>query len=100
MAENPPPTTGEQQPPRQPYGPGVLMMFGLACLGVAVWCGMDFFYPKEDWVKGGQTGTIWMNGIGMTLFAVVAIYCFVLAAIRARSASPDASRAPPSPPQT
>jgi hypothetical protein len=90
MAENEPKMppaetgTGKTQPAKPMYGPGVLMVIGLGLLVIAAWCGHDYFNPKEEWVKGGHTGTIYMQFAGMVAFGAAAIYSFVLAAVRSK----------------
>jgi len=87
------PTAGnESAPPTPPrYGPGLLMIFGLALVAVAAWCAWDLS-AKEDWVKEGRTGTIMFNWAAMVAGVVGAIYCFILAAIRAARKSSAAAQ--------
>ena len=79
------PTTSQKASPtkKAPYGPGVLMVFGLALVAVAVWCGYDL-HAKEEWVKEGRTGTILFNWAGLIIAAIAAVYTFILAAVRAK----------------
>jgi hypothetical protein len=75
--ESPKPAAPEKP---QPNGPGLMLVFGLIALLVAVWCGKDFFFPPEKM----SSGTVWFNGIGMALGVGVGIYCFVMAGVRSR----------------
>ena len=80
MAKNPP-------APKQPYGPGLLMIFGLALLALAGWCARDFLgisdRSREAWQTGEWTYLLF-NGAGFVGGIGLAIYAWVLAAIRAK----------------
>ena len=91
MAETESPPPNAPQPAGQPLGPGVLMVFGLICLGVAAWCGWDAAHPKADW--GEHSIAIWMNWGGAALFGLGAVYCFVLAAKRSKQGQAGAAGA-------
>ena len=93
MAENEPKKVPAGPPPRKPYGPGVLMIFGLALLAIAAWCAKDSFWPPESWIKEQRTGTIWFNKIALIPSLLGAIYAFVLAAIRSRKGAGGAGEA-------
>jgi hypothetical protein len=97
MADTQP--AGQESAPPKPYayGPGLLMIFGLALVVIAGWCGRDFFFPPDDWVKEGRSGAVWMNGIGMVAGVIGAAYCFVLAVIRSKKAKGDGAGAGPPP---
>jgi hypothetical protein len=87
------------RPPRQPHGPGVLIVFGLALTAVAIWCGIDAFGAKGDeWRETGETTTLMLNYAGAVIGGVGALYCFVMAAVRARKGAGEAE-APFGPPQ-
>jgi hypothetical protein len=84
-------TTPEQAAPateerRQRHGPGPLMIYGLACLAVAVWCAYDLFLGSagSSWEASGSMKTIWFNRMALALSGVGAVYFFVLAAKRSR----------------
>ena len=79
------PMTGKEAVPTKKtrYGPGLLMVFGLALLVVAAWCGYDLS-TREEWVKEGRTGAILFNWGGMIVAAAAAVYAFILAAVRAK----------------
>ena len=93
--ESPPPDASQSA--GRPLGPGVLMVFGLACLAVAAYCGWDATHPKADWGEG----TIGMNWAGAALFGIGAVYSFVLAAKRSKQGQAGAAGAdsdkPPQP---
>jgi hypothetical protein len=79
--------------PREPAGPGLMIVAGLALLIVAIWCGKDFFFPAEDWIKEGKTFNIWFNGGGMTFSVLLSAYCFFQAIMRnRRAAKPNAQK--------
>ena len=93
MAENsagnppPPPSASPEQPAKpQPYGPGLLMAFGLGLLAFAAWCFYDLYLggAGEKWQTEGSVSTLWFNRIGMAVGVVGAAYAFILAAMRSR----------------
>ena len=71
---------------RQRQGPGPLMIYGLACLAVAIWCLYDLKIgsARAEWEKNASTVTIWINWVMLALGGVGAVYFFVLAAKRSR----------------
>jgi hypothetical protein len=75
----------------QPYGPGLMLIFGVGLLALAYWFGRDFFDPPEAWVKEGRNVTIWINGGVMVAGVGGAIYCFIMAARRSKKAAEGAS---------
>lgn len=82
MAENKP-----QEPPtpakaKEPYGPGMMAVFGLVLLVVAAFCGMDYFSPGKELAEAPWK--VWFNGCAMVASACGAVYCFVAAAIRSK----------------
>jgi hypothetical protein len=83
-------TTPEQAAPepegrRQPYGPGLLLFFGLVCLALGAYCLYDLFGSKgTDWEAKGDLFSIWSNRAALVLGAAGAIYLFVLAAVRSK----------------
>ena len=87
MAETDSKTPDTPPPAAKPYGPGPLMVFGLACAAVAVYCGWDASHPKADWGEG----TIWMNWAGAVFFGIGAVYCFVLATKRSKQPKADSA---------
>jgi hypothetical protein len=96
MADNPETPKPAARPAVQPYGPGLMIIFGLGSLALAYWFGRDFFFPPEMWVKEGRTVTIWINGAVMVGGVIGAIYCFIVAAVRSRKpAAPADSGKPP-----
>lgn len=78
MAENQPAT-------KQPYGPGMLMIFGLFLLALAGWCASDFLgfseRGQEAW-KNSEWAFLLFNGSGFVGGIGLAIYAWILAAIR------------------
>jgi len=95
MAEN------EPAPKREPYGPGLLMIFGLFLLAIAGWCARDFLglsdrsreaWDHHEWFYLLFNGTGFIGGIGS------ALYAFILAAIRSkRGIGVPPAEPPPSP---
>ena len=65
------------------YGPGPLMVFGLALLVVAAWCGYDL-WSQEEWYKKDELSKILFNWGGMIVAAAAAVYAFILAAVRSK----------------
>ena len=80
-------TTPEQAAPateerRQRHGPGPLLVYGLVCLVIAVWCAYDLLGSTgSSWEASGSMGTIWFNRLALALSSVGAVYFFVLAAV-------------------
>jgi hypothetical protein len=75
------------------YGPGVLMVFGLACLVVAAWCGSDlyraYFQEASEQAKTWGTTTLLFNWGGVVAFVLGAVYAFVLAGKRWKKAAAE-----------
>ena len=85
----PPSPPSQQEPPKpQPYGPGLLMIFGLALTVLAAYCFLDLFVRgmPEEWRKAGNDWYIPMNWAVMIASAAGAAYAFVVAAVRSRKA--------------
>ena len=83
------PKQAEAEKP-QPNGPGLMLLFGLIAVGVAIWCGNDYFFNEKM-----SSGTIWFNGVGMAVSIVLAIYCFVMAYVRSRKSAAAANAQKP-----
>jgi len=94
MAEGDTNTGGEGRPPKQPYGPGLLMIFGLALVGLALWCSYDLFIAQKG--EGDATYKLFNYG-GLIGGTVAGVYCFILAAIRSKKGMPEPT-APAEPP--
>ena len=78
MAKNQPAT-------KQPYGPGLLMIFGLFLLAMAAYCAYDLFGGTADeWRAEGKEWYVTLNWVIMIAAILAAIYAWVLAAIRAK----------------
>jgi len=78
MAANQPAT-------KQPYGPGMLMIYGLALLALAAYCAYDLFGgTAEEWRAQGKEWYVTMNWVVMIAAILAAVYAWVLAAIRAK----------------
>jgi len=92
MAANQPAT-------KQSYGPGMLLLFGLILVGITAWCGRDFLRFSEQgqtaWKERDLTYLIF-NGVGLFMGGILAVVCFVLAAIRSKKGigSPTDDRGP------
>jgi hypothetical protein len=76
-----------EEPKSAPWGPGPLMFFGLAFLGLAVYCFYDLFIGEagEKWAKEGAQYTILFNWAGMLVGIGGAGYSFVMALVRSRT---------------
>ncbi|MBM4016738.1 MAG: hypothetical protein FJ288_00170 [Planctomycetes bacterium] len=88
-AEQPPAPPAQEPPPApRPYGPGVLMFFGLALLAFSGYCFYDLYLGEKgrEWEAGGETFTIWLNRVAMVGALIAAIYALVLAYLRWRKA--------------
>lgn len=87
MADTDPKAPEAPQTVARPYGPGVLMVFGLVCLVVAAWCGWEIYTNvyRQDLAKDA----LWLvsNWGGAIGFAIGAIYAFVLAGRRSKQAA-------------
>jgi len=87
MAANQPAT-------KQPYGPGMLMIFGLALLALALWCAYDLLVRQDT----AEKSTTWytFNYSGLVLGGLGAVYAWILAAIRAKKGigTPGDNRGP------
>ena len=98
MAQNPngntqpPSPPSQQEPPKpQPYGPGLLMVFGFALLVLAAWAARDLYFKAytaaaEDKpaVWADQPITIALNWALLVVAIGGAIYSFILAVRRSR----------------
>jgi hypothetical protein len=82
----------------------MLMLFGLLLLAVAGWCARDFLglsdRSEEAW-KNGDWGYLLFNGAGFVGGIGLAVYTFILAAVRSRKGigTPPAEP-PPGPDQS
>jgi len=76
--------TGKEAIPtkKMRYGPGPLMVFGLALLAVAAWCGYDLW--SQEWYTKNELSKIIFNWGGMIVAAAAAVYAFILAAVRSQ----------------
>jgi len=85
MAGEPESRSGAQRPGKEPHGPGMLMIFAIVLVAVAIWCGYDLFLSGE--ASGEKADDItWFifNYAGMIGGGLLAIYCLILAAVRAK----------------
>lgn len=99
MAEGDTNTGGEGRPPKQPYGPGLLMIFGLVLVGLAVWCAYDLFIAQKG--EGDVTYKLFNYGC-LIVGGLAGVYCFILAVVRSKKGMPEpaAPAAPPPEPAT
>jgi len=95
VAEAPPNESSTPPKKKEPYSPGVLLIFGVALLLLAGWCLLDLS-SKQEWREEGRTLTIALNWGGLIVGVVAAVYCFALAVVRSRrsKAGPPDSGAP------
>ncbi len=97
MAEDDTNTGGADRPEKQPYGPGMLIIFGIGFLALggyvlyAVYLGGE----AEAWEKDEEHWKIYFNWGGAAAAAVIGIYCVILAAIRSKKGMPDAAAPAP-----
>jgi len=90
MTQSPEAPKSDAPPAKQPYGPGLMMIFGVCLVAVGVYCGHDAFF-RDDWVKTEQTWKMWFNGACMAAAIIGAIYCFAMALVRSRKAAERAA---------
>jgi len=76
------------EPKREPWGPGPMILFGLGFFVVAGWCANDLFLGTAE-ERQWEPGTIMVNYVGL-------VYCFVAAARRSKAALPPAPDEKPS----
>jgi len=88
MTQSPEPAGPAAPAAKQPYGPGLMMLFGLGLLIVGVFCGWDTFFPPKGWAQ--ENWKVWFNAACMVGGAIGAIYCFAMAVVRSRKAAPPA----------
>jgi hypothetical protein len=95
MADNDTTTKDGARPPREPMGPGLLIILGLGLVAVSAWCGGDYFNPPVAWKD--RPNTVYFNGGAMLLAAAAALGAFVLAFLRYRKSKskPEADPKPP-----
>ncbi len=88
MAEEAPQEEPRTPSKKEPYGPGVLIIFGVVMLVVVGFCFKDVVYPAtaaEEWrTQPGHAWYIPLNWVVMFAGAAAALYCFALAAVRSR----------------
>jgi hypothetical protein len=90
MADNPNVRSQPEAPARQPFGPGPLMVFGLGSAALAAYCFLDLFVRgmPEEWHKAGNDWYVPLNWVVMIAAVIGAVYLFVLAAKRSKTAAP------------
>jgi len=95
MADEAPQDKPQTRSKKEPYSPGVLLIFGVALLLLAGWCLLDLT-TRQEWREEGRTLTIALNWGGLIVGVVAAVYCFALAVVRSRrsKAGPPDSGAP------
>ena len=91
MAETDSKTPDTPQPAAKPYGPGLLMVFGLACAIFAAWCGWELYTKVYQQDQGKDALWIAFNWAGAVGFAIGAVYCFVLATKRSKQPKADSA---------
>jgi len=88
MSENPT-QNPSPQPKREPYGPGLLILFGVGLLLLAGYCTID-----ASTQQGRETSFIVMNWVGAVASGLAAVYCFALAVVRSRKAKAPGAGGP------
>jgi predicted Co/Zn/Cd cation transporter (cation efflux family) len=79
MADEAPQDKPQTRPKKEPHGPGVLIIFGVALLLLAGYCLIDVTRQS-----GRELTFIVLNWGGAIVSAVAAVYCFALAVVRSR----------------
>ena len=90
MAESKTNTGGQGRPPKKPFGPGMLIIFGLVFLVIAAYV-LYALYPGGEaatWEKDEQYWKIYFNWGAVVVGLVAGIYSFILAAIRSKKGMP------------
>jgi len=86
----------EAAPKREPHGPGLLMIFGLALAALAAYCAYDLFGGSaEEWQSQGKEWYVHLNWAVMILAILGTVYAWVLAAVRSKK---GIGTPPPQPP--
>jgi hypothetical protein len=81
----------EGAPKKQPWGPGMLLLMTLACLGITIWGVVD------GWLREGYEHALFSKGVAV-LFAVAAACLAVLTAKRWKvKPGPSGESSPPPP---
>ena len=103
MVGEPESRSGAQRPKKEPHGPGMLMIFAIVLVAIAIWCGNDLLGKSgREAREADRTGYLWANGTGLVGGGLLAIYCLILAAVRAKKgvgAPAGASPAEGAPPE-
>lgn len=68
-------------PPKQPMGPGLLIVVGVGFLALAAVCGWDIYQVSQEGVDKTSTWYAFNYG-GLVGGIAIAIYCFILGGIR------------------
>jgi len=103
MAQGETNTSGEGRPPKKPYGPGMLIIFGIVCLIIGIYI-LYALYPggeAETWTDEGKQWKIYFNWGAAVVAFLAAIYSFVLAGMRSKKGLPEPpapAAPPPAPP--
>jgi len=85
MVGEPESRSGAQRPRKEPHGPGMLMIFAIILVAIAIWCGTDLFGEAgREARETGHMSYLIANGIGLVGGGLLAIYCLILAAVRAK----------------
>ncbi|MGB3086226.1 MAG: hypothetical protein WBC53_00615 [Phycisphaerae bacterium] len=84
MVGEPESRSATQRPRKKPHGLGMLIVFAIVLLAIAIWCATNLLGEAgREARKAGHTGYLWANGIGVVGSDLLAICCLVLAAVRA-----------------
>jgi len=63
----------------------MLMIFAIILVAIAIWCGTDLFGEAgREARETGHMSYLIANGIGLVGGGLLAIYCLILAAVRAK----------------
>jgi len=85
MVGEPESRSATQRPRKEPHGPGMLMIFAIVLVAIAIWCGTDLLGKAgREARETGRMSYLIANGIGMVGGGLLAIYCLILAAVRAK----------------
>jgi len=102
MAEGDTNTGGEGRPPKNPYGPGMLIIFGIVFFIIGGYV-LYALYPGGEaagWEKDEEYWKVQFNWAAAIVAFGAGICSFILAAVRSKKRMPEpaAPAAPPSEP--
>jgi len=101
MTEQPSERPNTGKPQKQPYGPGLLMVFGLGLVVAAIYIVYALYSlgEAEAWREQGEEWKIPANWAAAVVALGIAVYLFALAAKRAKGRAAGGATGGPASPQ-